>query len=178
MFSLSYRLSYWILFRFSVCEGDISMNISELSNQQCFLSMFILEFYCVPHSYLTLWCDACRCYDCGCEIVSNSHRKLHECVEFIKRLEEVPANCKKSEWQFYGPIVIIILWRLMTLWQITLSGNEIITLRVHIFRKKCHVCLVNTFEHKLNIPSAVWCSACGRQIYPKFTKGFNNWCLS
>jgi hypothetical protein len=76
---------------------DLSMDISELSNEKYFLNVFISEFYCVPHLYLILWCDACRCYDCECEIAAHCCKKLHECVEFIKRLEEVPASCKKSE---------------------------------------------------------------------------------
>lgn len=36
------------------------------------------------------------CYDCGCEIAAQCRKKLHECVEFVKRQEEAHESSKKS----------------------------------------------------------------------------------
>jgi hypothetical protein len=48
-----------------------------------------------------LLCVARRCYECDCEIAAQCRKKLHECVEFIKRQEDTHARSKTSEWNFH-----------------------------------------------------------------------------
>jgi hypothetical protein len=61
--------------------------------------------------HFLLLCVACRCYECNCEIAAQCRKKLHECVEFIKRQEETHARSKTSEWNFYLSSVMTPFYR-------------------------------------------------------------------
>jgi hypothetical protein len=70
-----------------------------------------LNWIFVSLFHFLLLCVACRCYECGCEIAAQCRKKLHECVEFIKRQEETHARSKTSESSFYLSSVMTPFYR-------------------------------------------------------------------